>query len=139
MKKTRNLLVVITAILAWAAIAIAYEAKDYVTYFGTTNGQLTVSWDAQEVATHYEVVLYHVERKVEVPAASGRTETNSIIFKVPRSGHFIARIRACDAKGCSDWVESTDATYCLVDGKPRGWWIYGHVASPGTIDIYREP
>jgi hypothetical protein len=36
---------------------------------------------------------------------------------------------------CSDWTLSTDPAGASVDNKPHGWWIYGHVEKPGSIQI----
>ena len=126
--------VLFTVCAAFALEAVDLESVDYVTYFLTTDKSVVVSWDGQSAATYYEVRLYHVEREAEEPAGSGRTETNSITFQLPRSGHFIAKVRACiDESNCSAWSESIDADVATVNGLPRAWWLYGHVAVPGGI------
>ena len=128
-----------------------FQAVDVVTYFGTTDQEIKVSWDHNDpVPDYYEITLYHVERGIESPAGIGKTDENRIVFKLPRSGHFIARVRAClesseHVEGCetppccSEWSESIDPEVASVDGQPRAWWIYGHVAGPGDIVINSDP
>ena len=133
--------IVFIIFVTWAAFALEVvnlESVDYVTYFLTTDKSVIVSWDEQAAAQYYEVRLYHVEREDEVSAGSGRTKKNSITFQLPRSGHFIAKIRACNDDldpPCSDWSESIDPEIAKVNGEPRAWWLYGHVAGPGNIII----
>jgi len=131
MKKS-ILSLMITAILAVSGVpAAAFEAKDFVTYFGTTDESITVSWDENSPAPErYEVVLYHVERRTDGPSVS--VVLPPIVLRLPRTGHYIAKIRACDGEDYSEWAESIDPAIAVVDGQPRGWWIYGHVAPPGT-------
>ena len=50
---------VVLSIILFAAPGICFEAKDYVTYFGTTDKIVTVGWDAVANATIYELELYH--------------------------------------------------------------------------------
>ena len=128
---------------AWAACA--FEAVDHVVYFGTTDQEITVSWDHNEPhPDRYEVRLFHVERKTNEQAGIGGTAGNNLTFRLPRSGHFVVTVRACmdsvtavpdcDAPPCcSEWSESTDPAVAAVNGDPRGWWIYGYVAPPGDI------
>lgn len=117
-----------------------FEIQDHVTYQGTTDKDVKVSWDEQD-ADYYEVVLYSVEKGVDVPAGSGKTTKNQIIFKLPYGGHFVAKVRAClnpvgeAAPLCSAWTLSTDDDLAKVGDENRGWWLYGHVAPPGSIDI----
>jgi len=116
-----------------------WEKKDYVTYFGTTDQTITCAWDAVENAEGYQVELYHVERdSITRVASEGLTDTQ-IVLSLPRSGHFVPRIRACaDYPACetySEWSESTNSEVASVDGQPRAWWIYGYVAPPGPIII----
>lgn len=126
-------------VLFSARASVAFEAIDRVTHFGTTDKSITLTWDDQAPAKYYEVRLYHVEREDEVPAGSGRTESNLITFNLPRSGHFIGKVRACINAGvCSGWSESIDPAVASVKGEARGWWLYGYVAEPGEIIITQQ-
>jgi hypothetical protein len=115
-----------------------FVKKDLVTYFGTTDKSLTCRWDTIEAyIDEFELRLFHVERDVETPIANGKTSQNELTFKLPRTGHFIVKVRACerDYTFCSDWSESIDPEVATVDGEPRGWWVYGHVAAPGELNF----
>lgn len=129
-------------VLLFSVNAIAWEKKDYVTYFGTTDQQIKFAWNTSVGATDktvYEVKLFNVEKDTEVLIANGKTQDTDITISLPRTGHYILRIRACSDntadKKCSEWVESINPEFATVDGSPRAWWVYGHIASPGTIII----
>lgn len=136
----KHITVFILTLLLTSSIAFAeWEKKDYVTYFGTTDKSITCAWDAVENAQGYQVELYHVERdSITRIASEGLTDTQ-IEINLPRSGHFVARIRACEdyptCENYSEWSESINPEVATVDGEARGWWIYGHVAPPGPIII----
>lgn len=108
--------------------------KDAYLYWGTTDKPLKVAWDAQE-GNAFVFNLYHYEHSEEV--ARGSTELNEVTFMLPRTGHYHAKVCAIADPG--DEVDevncslSIDATYAVVDGQPRAWWVYGYVAAPGPI------
>ena len=136
---------------AWGLESDGFKAIDRVTYFGTTDKEVKVSWDHNDPPPDfYEINLYHVERQTELPAGTGKTSENSITFQLPRSGHFIAKVRACmnSAEGidgcdaapcCGEWSESIDSEVAIVDGAARAWWLYGYVAPVGVIAIDPNP
>lgn len=115
----------------------AFDGKDLYTYVGTTDLELKVEWTPVTDATGYQLELYSVNRNAYVARAS--TPSPNLTFKVPNQGMYIVRIRAVRqlAAGAdpinSDWSTSDDPTVALVDGNPRGWWIYGFLAPPGPI------
>lgn len=115
----------------------AWEKKDVVTYFGTTDQTVTVMWDPVDNATYYEVELHHVERDSITRVGSDTLVDNNITFSLPRSGHFVPRVRACSDSidSCSDWTLSTNSERASVDDQPRAWWLYGYIAPPGQIII----
>jgi hypothetical protein len=115
-----------------------FVKKDLVTYFGTTDKSLTCAWDQLEPdVNEFELRLFHVERNVETAVANGKTSQRELTFKLPRSGHFIVKVRACERNYavCSDWSESVNPEVASVDGESRGWWVYGHVAAPGGLNF----
>lgn len=125
-KKVLFFLLVSLQFVLYNNICSAWDAKDYVTYFGTTDKEVTVGWDTVPDADFYKVVLFHVERKEVVPVALGNTENIQITFKLPRSGHFVVKVCACDkisttSESCSNWSESTDSNVAIVGGIPRAW------------------
>ena len=113
--------------------SFSWETIDYVTHYGYTSETLTFMWDAGVGATSYEYRLYHVERKVYGDVV----ETTALQAEVqlPRTGHYIVEVRSKNERGCSVWVQSTDAEKSTVDGQPRAWWVYGCVKPPGPIII----
>jgi len=117
--------------------AYGWESKDLVTYFGTSDKEITIAWDAVENADYYELKLFSIERNVESVVANNISQTQLKIF-LPRSGLFIVRARACSNSvgfTCSEWSTSDNQTFATVDGQPKGWWVYGYLAPPGPIII----
>ena len=112
----------------------AFEKKDYVTYFGTTDKTIKASWDLVVGAVKYEVQIYCVDRKEAI--SLGNTTMPEKVIQIPRSGHYIVKVRAINLQNrASTWSESIDPKYATVDGEPRAWWVYGHIAAPGPIII----
>ena len=114
-----------------------WSKKTNIEYFGTTNNEITISWSSVPEAEGYEIRLFHVERNVENIVANGKTALTQITFKLPRTGHYIVKVRACvnNYINCNDWSESINSEQSIVDGTAQGWIIYGHVSSPGPIVI----
>jgi hypothetical protein len=108
--------------------------QDAYLYWGTTDKPLKIGWDAQP-ENAFVFNLYHYEHDVEM--ARGSTELNGVTFMLPRTGHYYVRVCAIADPGDIPLEEncsiSIDATYAVVDGQPRAWWVYGHVAAPGPI------
>lgn len=115
----------------------------HYTYFGTTEKEFTVAWDAPVNAdniTNYELRLYHVEREVYEPIISVDNLTLRYTTRLPRSGHFIVYIRSINNNAEEEfkyglWVHSTDINTGSVNGERRAWWLYGHIAKPGEINF----
>lgn len=127
-----------------SGLSEGFKTVDYATHFFTTDKEITVVWDAAETGKepdYYEVKLFDIDRGQVESESIGKTTENRLAFSLPRSGHFMAMVRAClepseDNDGlCSVWSYSTDETVASVGGKPRGWWLYGHLAPAGDIDI----
>jgi hypothetical protein len=113
-----------------------WEKKDYVTYYGTSDHTITVAWGASPGAAYYELEILHVERNTKTSIASGHSLTaTQKTFSLPRTGHYIVSVRACDSNlsNCSEWTSSLDG---IVDGVKRAWWIYAYVAPPGPIVVH---
>lgn len=114
---------------------------DYVTYYGTTDKEIAVKWDVTDGADYYKVFLNNKERDERIEISDAETlTTNTIQFKLPRSGHYIAEIIACANRDgeddiCSESSLSSNPEVAMVNGEHRAWWIYGHIAAPGPIVI----
>ena len=124
----------IIIVLVLCSAAFSYEGLDHFTYFGTTAESYTVAWGPGQGAEKYEIRLYHHEQKAYVD--QGTTAALEYTIQLPRSGHYTVQVRSlAQGKDPSAWAESTDSTNALVDGKPRSWWLYGHVAPPGLLGM----
>lgn len=123
----------------------AFQLFDYATYYGETGQEIQMAWDHVTNAAYYEVQLFNMERGVIVDLENPKTPGLSMIFKLPYSGHFVAQVRACNddnddlEKPCSEWSLSTNPEVATVDGTPRAWWLYGHVAEPEGVDFISNP
>lgn len=114
------------------------DVIDYVTYTGTTDKSFKVSWDAQTAADYYVVWLNNMEREERIEL--GRPTTNEFEFQVPRSGHWVAEIQACQTvtdgdDTCSESSLSSNSEVAIVNGENKAWWIYGYLAKPGDINL----
>lgn len=128
----------IIGILGAAFLSLGlWTGLDYYTYYGTTDQTIVFTCDYPTTggtAVSYDWRVYHAENKVYV--LEGNTNyPGSTEIQLPKTGHYIIEARARNAAGVSEWVKSTDSVYARVDGQPRAWWIYGHVAGPGPIII----
>ena len=128
------LFLMLTVRPAWAE----WEAIKNVTYFGTTDEQISVAWNASADATEFDLQLYHVEQKRNLAIAT--TPNKEMILTIPRTGHYIIKVRAkkpdpdnTDEWITSIWAESDDSKYGMVDGQPQGWWVYGYPAPVGGL------
>ena len=126
---------VLLTILLYCGIAFADPmiGVDNYTYFGTTAETITVKWETSAGATGYELRAYHHEQQIYIWV--GSTTNLEFTYQLPKSGHYTFMVRAVGNLGESTWSESTDPNVANVDGNPRAWWVYGHVAPPGPIVI----
>jgi hypothetical protein len=124
---------VVLLIILLSATAFAFESKDYVTYYGTSDQPVTVTWSASINAISYELRAYHNEQEIYI--WMGDTTSLEFVWQLPKSGHYTFMVRAVGNSESSDWSLSTDSNVALVDGQPRAWWVYGHMAPPGPIII----
>lgn len=106
-------------------------------YIGTTNKKVTVSWQSVSNVNGYEVRLVNLDRNSEVMLSNGKVSTNSITFSLPKTGHYIVKVRSQrnNYTELSDWAYSNIPGDAIVDNETAGWCIYGTVAQPGTIII----
>lgn len=110
---------------------VAYE------YYGTTNQKIRCSWTPTGTATAYEVRLYSIDRNSEVIISNGKVTVPTIVFTLPKTGHYSVKVRSCkaDYSECSDWSTSTSSTDVTIGTDTSPWIIYGNVAGPGAIII----
>ena len=105
--------------------------RESVEYYGTTDKLLQCFWPAVALAEGYEVVLSNSEKNVD--SIVGKTTSTSITFKLPRTGHYTVRVRACrkNYTECTEWSSSDNPDEAVVMGAPKGWIIFGTIANPG--------
>ena len=142
MKKIIFLLLLLISFPARSANIVYPEIGAWI---GTSDETITIVWDRVETTTHYEFILYSIDREqATISASVPQTDVNenpSILIQPPRTGMYKALVRACNTAGCSDWVESTDPTKSIVidpntnEFINRGWIIYGYPAPPSNPSI----
>lgn len=135
MVRRTGLIFIFLFFLVHQALA-GWDPLDYVTYYGTTDQDITFGWNPAAdggTPTSYDWRVYHVERKAYV--MMGNTPDSQKTIWLPRTGHYKIEVRARNAAGTSQWIMCTDPAFATVNGQPRAWWIYGHVAGPGDIII----
>lgn len=122
-------LVISLVIVFFLRCSEAMQEFDRHLYAFESGDQITIAWDAQSVATYYEIRVYHFEWAQEIgfPVATGRTSTNQITFVLPKGGHYEIWVRACDDTDCSDYSKSIDPAAASVQGQQRAWWIYSYI------------
>lgn len=131
------------------AFESSWEGKDYYTHTGTTADNVTFAWDGSlGPSEEYEVEIYNPERNIT--KHMGYTTQNEITFKVPRTGHWIGRLRVRSLKqdgtyDYGDWVESIDPNVaivnidvcdengCTLTPTNRAWWCFAWIKSTGPI------
>lgn len=116
------------------------EKLTAVTYWAGTGEKLTVAWDPVNSATAYVYRVKSLERDsyIDIDGAKEvRTTETSFAVIIPFGGHFVPEVKAVDdADHSSSWAVADRAENAVVDGEPRGWWIYGAIKPPsGAISI----
>lgn len=134
-------------LLLWMVMFIttshAWERKDYLTVYGTTEVPVTICWNAGTGRhTHFEIYLESAERGDKFPLDNIPYSGTHYEYPVtiPRTGHWLVRLRSCNADKCSPWIksESIDPATSVCKGttsQTGPFWIYGHIAKPGGIII----
>jgi hypothetical protein len=111
--------------------ATTFNKREAVEYYGTTDKLLQCSWPVVALAEGYEVVLHNIEKNSD--SAAGKTTSTSITFKLPKTGHYVVKARACrkNYTECTDWSSSDNPDEAVVTGLPKGWIVFGTIANPG--------
>lgn len=126
----QGLTIIIFLLLANTVHGQEYDHHEYWFFTGDT---ITTAWDPAAGAVEYQTQLYHMEQKV--PVAIGRTSSTQIQFVCPRSGHYYFKVKSIGETEDSTWSESTDPEVSTVNGQPRSWIVYSHVAPPTGSEI----
>ena len=110
-----------------------WDGREYGVY---TSDIKTAAWDAVTNALAYEVRMIWLETGQEYPVAI--TTATQMDIGAPRVGHFKVQVRSCklidcddtDPNNVSEWADSTDIQYAVVDGQPGVWRLYFELAPP---------
>lgn len=136
------LALVAALVLAWALRADAGHMYKASSYFEFTGQPVTVGWDRVDRAVKYVWRIKSVERQKYIiidGSAEHETTETFFTFRIPFVGHFVAEVKAVDADGnSSKWAKSGRDEFGMVDGQPKGWWVYGYIAPAGDIEIEQE-
>ena len=114
-----------------------FTKLEYTTYYGYTGQPIYIAWDKPDgTVAGYNIQVYLAEQDRYIFYKSVTVNVTTYKYVLPLSGHYIFRIRAFNKYGESKWSYSTNATVSSVDGKPKGWWVYGYTSPPDSIEIF---
>lgn len=123
------------------------QIDDLTLYMMTSDKQIMMSWDLNENSpeypvTYYDVYVLHVERdervikgRVPQPADPATAKVGTFTFTVPRTGHYIAKVRAVvkplsdNFKAAIDAEESIDSLRTALNNTAicdKEWWLYNN-------------
>jgi hypothetical protein len=126
-------IVLLSFCLGAAVGEAAWQKTDIVEYHGYTGEDIEVAWD-QVVNLTYDLALFNKERDIQLPLANDFTGV-TLTFQVPKTGHWIVKVRARRGAETSEWSESIDPTRATVDGEARGWMLFTWIAPAGPIEF----
>lgn len=124
---------VVIIFLFCSSAAFACAGLDYYTYFGTTAETYRLAFIPGQGAETHEIRLFNHEKSIYIDMAT--IAGNEYDILLPKTGHYSVEVRSCNKYQCSTWSKSINPAESLVDGKPRAWWLYGHVAPPGPLGM----
>lgn len=138
MRETILTLVVLLFMLCGTAFGQTQTIPDHYeifTYWDTSGSSFTGAWSKSSGdVVEYEWEAVQPEKNFAVLARGTvpQQDNPQFIVKLNKAGHYILRVRACDASGnCSDWTESTDPTHePMVGTEVKPWMIYLYLAAP---------
>ena len=96
-----------------------------------TNGVIELSWSASATATEYTLQ----EQKNGGAWESGTLAATSYTRADRTNGHYIYRVRACNASGCSDWRTSSTVIVLLPPTTPSSITVPTSTVTDGNVDI----
>ena len=94
----------------------------HLTHWAYNGNTITLGWNESVGADMYEVRVQHVE--TEQIFIVGETSGLSINYILPKTGHYIFRVRAMNDYGSSDWAYTTNPEN-VADGNT--FWIYSQI------------
>ena len=118
--------------------ANAEATYDWATKYTFSGSTKTFSWCQPEAADPwtiwadltYDLEIVHFQRDQTWRITGIRALSYNWV--IPRTGHYIARVRAVTSQGASDWTVSTnDSVGDGICGAGTGWWIFAWVAPAG--------
>jgi len=156
--KTKSFLIKIILILSFLLFSLntyAWEEVDYYLYYGDTSEYTTVAWADPRVTTpenpmddynpatdSFEISIFNKERDINVVVATNIPgDIFEHTFRLPKTGHWIPKIRAVryavvdgvEENTVTDWSESINPEVAVVNGVSRSWWLFAWIAPVGPI------
>ena len=125
------------AVLASLFLFGAVALHDIAEYRCSTADFVDVHWDhftGREPGDTYEMVAYNPESDIEVHIFVGLVY-NHFLMRMPKTGHWILKVRSQRGDLISEWAESDNPLYATVNGLPRGWIVFAWIAPTGPIEL----
>lgn len=95
------------------------QIDDRTLYFFTSDEDITLAWDYayNGQVTEHDMYLYHVEQKAILLLSHIPAPQLQVKFKVPRTGHYIAYVRAVTSPLTQTQKNSIDSKTTMADLK----------------------
>ena len=132
-------LMTLLAIFCFTTVTHALVTINGIVFTATTDEQISVEWDPgpfclnQAVVDGCEWQWELLDLPHERVVMKGVTLNPKANFKMPRSGLYGFRVKACADPHCSGWAFSVLSEDGVVNSADQGWMLYGHPAAPGGI------
>lgn len=141
----------------FAATPVPMQWADLATLYGPSSNKFILAWSDANLPRpdFFEVEASAFERPTrvqlwrwglnELKVTKDPTQPTMKLEKevqLPGNGHFVFRVRACflavplttpPTAACAPWSSSIDPAVALVNGAPRGFWVYGYLPAPGPL------
>lgn len=144
-----KLAILAVCLLMLHSVARSADVVTLPTQYGFTSETRTVNIDTGNncpTCDRYDWELVSHERPSDVTSGSLRKPWKTtpacrpadpplilLNVKLPRSGHYYLKVRACIGDTCSAWASTKDSKFGSVGcDPPTGFWLYGTVQPPGT-------
>ena len=130
----------LTIILMGIILMFPVKSNSFEFYGGLyrfpVNDPLTVSWNAQENTTGYQLKIIHFFYTGLETEIVETLDTSYTFLNFPKSSrHFEIQVRSYNEstsgiRSYSTWSSSTNAACSVVEGQAGGWLIYTYTSAP---------
>ena len=128
----RKLFNIILFIICIPLISLSLTPGTYIykTYWAYNGNTVKLAWNESAGANNYDVKVEHAETEQLLDV--GSTSDLTIEYILPKTGHYIFRVRATNEHGASAWALTTNPDY--VVGRIT-FWIYSQIPPVGGVGI----